>query len=283
MKGKKARKDKIAFCILLSLTLVSLSPLILIIVKLLEVGARYLSVELFVEYPKNLGKQGGILNSILGSLILMVVSVTFSLPICLGTAIYLTEFVKNRKIRDMIDFLIDVLAGVPSIVFGIFGYYLFVYIIGLGFSLLSATLTLSLMMIPIMLRTIEETLKLIPKDIKLSSYALGASEWETTWNITIRMAAPGIVTGCLLAIGRILGETAPLILTTGYNFGVPQSFFEGVATMTFTIYQYIELGAAYPELLGKAAATGLFLIVLILVIDFLTLYISKKLSKMPLI
>lgn len=280
---EKAVKDKITFYVLLGLTFLALSPLILIIVKLLELGLKYLSVSLFVEHPKDLGKKGGVLNAILGSLILITVSVTFSLPLCLMTAIYLTEFVKNKKIKDTIDFLIDVLAGVPSIVFGIFGYYLFVHIFGLGFSLLSAALTLSLMMIPIILRTIEETLKLIPKDIKMSAYGLGASEWQTTWSITIRMAAPGIVTGCLLALGRILGETAPLILTTGYNLGAPQSFFEGVATLTFTIYQYIELGGAYPELLGKACATGFFLIMLILLIDFFTLYLSKKIAKMPLI
>lgn len=279
----KTVKDRITFSILLGMTLLALSPLALIIVKLLEFGIKQISIDLLTEYPKDLGKKGGILNAIFGSLMLITISLTFSLPLCLLSAVYLTEFVKSRRIKDTIDFLIDVLAGVPSIVFGIFGYYLFVYVLGLGFSLISAALTLSLMMIPIMLRTIEETLKLIPRDIKMSAYGLGASEWQTTWSITLKIAWPGVVTGCLLAVGRILGETAPLILTTGFNFLIPQSFFEGVATLTLTIYQYTELGAAYHVLLEKACATGLFLILLILLVDFLTLIISKKIAKMPLI
>jgi len=276
---KKTLKDKITFCILAIITIMALSPFVLILTKMIHMGYKYLSPSLLTSYPRNLGREGGILNALAGSFILIAVSLTISLPICLGAAIYLTEFVSNKKIKDIADSLVEVLAGVPSIVFGIFGYYLFVYILGLGFSLLSASLTMALMMIPIMLRTIEETLELVPKEIKLSAYALGASEWETAWSITLRMATPGIITGCLLSIGRILGETAPLILTTGYNFRTPISFLEGVATLTFTMYEYIELGAAYPELLGKAAATSIILIGIILAIDLLTLYLSKKLTR----
>ena len=280
---RKRILDRLMFVFLLVVTIIALSPLVLIVLNLVRLGARYISWDLVSTYPRNLGREGGVLNAIIGSFVLIAVSLTFSLPLCLGAAIYLTEFMKNRKLRDIADFLIEVLAGIPSIVFGIFGYYLFVYILGLGFSLISASLTLSLMMIPIMLRTIEETLDLVPKEIKLSAYALGATEWDTTWRVTVRVALPGIITGCLLSIGRILGETAPLILTTGYNFRAPRSFLEGVATLTFTIYEYIELGAAYPELMGKAAAVGLILIMIILTIDFVTLYLSKRLIKVMLI
>ncbi len=280
---RKIIKDRIALILLTATTILALSPLLLILITLFRTGSKYLSMSLLLTYPKNLGKEGGILNALLGSFILISISLTISLPICLGAAIYLTEFTKNKKIKSLAETLVEILAGVPSIVFGIFGYYLFVYTLGLGFSLLSASLTMSLMMIPIMLRTIEETLELVPKEVKLSAFALGATEWETTWNITLRMATPGIITGCLLSVGRILGETAPLILTTGYNFKTPVSFLEGVATLTFTMYEYIELGAAYPELLGKAAATGIILVTIILMIDILTLYLSKKLTKTILI
>ncbi len=280
---RKKLKDSIASILLGSITILAISPLIFIVSTLIGMGLKYLSWELVSTYPKNLGREGGIFNALAGSFILIAVSVTISLPLCLLAAIYLTEFLRDRRIKTIINSLVEILAGVPSIVFGIFGYYLFVYIFGFGFSLLSASLTLSLMMIPIMMRTIEETLKLVPQEIKMSAYALGASEWETAWSVTIRQAAPGIVTGVLLAIGRILGETAPLILTTGYNFRTPQSFLEGVATLTFTMYEYIELGAAYPELMGKAAATGILLISIILLVDFITLYLSKKLTKTILI
>jgi len=279
----KRSMDALCFWLLLFVTILALAPLFIIIWKLGEIGLKYMTWELLSRYPKEIGKKGGILNALVGSFILIVVATTISLPLCLFSAVYLTEFVRNRRVREIAETLIEILAGVPSIVFGIFGYYVFVYVLGLGFSLLSASLTLSLMMIPIMLRTIEETLKLVPREIKLSAYALGATEWETTWSVTVRMAAPGIVTGCLLAIGRILGETAPLILTTGYNYRIPISFFEGVATLTFTMYQYVELGAAYPELLGKAAATGLILIAIILIIDFVTLYMSKRLARVVLV
>jgi len=280
---KKKILDRIVFVSLLFITSLALAPSAIIIYMLIRLGIKYVSWELISSYPRNLGREGGILNALVGSFVVVAVSLTIALPLCLGAAIYLTEFVRNRRIKEIAEALIEILAGVPSIVFGIFGYYLFVYTLGLGFSLLSASLTMALMMIPIMLRTIEETLELVPKEIKLSAYALGASEWETTWNVTLRMATPGIVTGCLLAVGRILGETAPLILTTGYNFKTPMSFLEGVATLTFTMYEYIELGAAYPELLGKAAATGLILIGIVLLIDFITLYLSKRLTRAILI
>jgi len=280
---KKRAKDNILSIMLGILAFFAISPLMFIVFALIRIGIGYLSWELISTYPKNLGREGGILNALTGSFILIAISVTIALPLCLFSAVYLTEFVKNRRIKTTINAFIEILAGVPSIVFGIFGYYLFVYVFGFGFSLISASLTLSLMMIPIMMRTIEETLELVPKEIKMSAYALGASEWETAWNVSLRQAAPGIVTGVLLAIGRILGETAPLILTTGYNFRTPQSFLEGVATLTFTMYEYVELGAAYPELMGKAAATGLLLISIILLVDFVTLYLSKKLTKTILI
>jgi phosphate transport system permease protein len=222
-------------------------------------------------------RRGGILNAIVGTLSLMGIASLIGIPLSVLGAVYISEYTRPGLVRSSVEFGSDVLAGIPSIVFGAFGIALFVSGLGFGKSLISGGMTLAFMMIPTILRTTQEALRSVPVSLREASLALGATKWTTTWNVTLRAAFPGVMTGVLLSFGRVMGETAPLILTSGNSLFLPENLFNFVASMPYTIYLYLINGQAH--LYDKAHGTALALMIIVLIIDVVANFISRKVTR----
>lgn len=235
-------------------------------------GVSSLNLEFLVDTPKPVGEGGGIGNSILGSAIMTVLASIIGLPIGIGAGVYLAELGDNWYGKT-IGFVADIMIGVPSIIVGIFIYTLVVLPMGRqsGFA---GAVSLAMIMIPIVARTTEEMIKLIPKPMREAALALGAPQWRVTWDIVLPAASSGIATGAMLAIARITGETAPLLFTAlnnrFYNYFLDQP----MASLTVQIYNY----ATGPyEIEHKMAwAATLILVALIFVINILVRYITRQ-------
>jgi phosphate transport system permease protein len=233
-------------------------------------------IEFFTTLP-GASQHGGILNGLVGTIALGSLASLVGIPLSVLGAVYITEYAKPGRFRRMIEFGADVLAGIPSIVFGAFGLALFVDGLGLSKGLLAGSLTLAFMMIPTILRTTQEALRAVPMTLREASLALGATKWSTTWRVTVRAAFPGIVTGILLAFGRIVGETAPLILTAGYSIFTPTGLDSYVASMPFLIWFYY--GHSDPVLRGKAPGVALSLLLMVLAVDVIANLVSRKVTR----
>ncbi len=263
-------------------TVIIILPFFMILYQVTIGGIRELianGISFFITNPGP-GLEGGILNSIAGTLYLTMLAGIVGIPLSVLGAVYINEYTNPGLIRSVVEFGADVLAGIPSIVFGAFGLALFVDALGFGMGLFSGSMTLAFMMIPTVLRTTQEALRAVPDSLREASLALGATKWATTWKVTIRAAFPGIVTGVLLAFGRIMGETAPLLFTSGNNLTLPTGLFGGaswVASMPYTIYLYISDPREYLQV--KANATALTLMLVVLVIDVIANYISRKVTR----
>lgn len=233
----------------------------------------------FLSEP-GVGLMGGIKNAFVGTLLLIGLASAVGIPLSVFGAVYINEYTQSGLVRDIIEFTSDILAGIPSIVFGAFGFAFLVGWMGLGMGLLSGSLTLAFMMIPTVLRTTQEALRAVPMSLREASLALGATKWSTTWKITMRAAFPGVVTGVLLAIGRVMGETAPLIFTSGNSLTTPTEIVGSgswVASMPYTIWAYITDPRQYLNI--KAHATALALMTIILAIDVIANIISRKVTR----
>ncbi|MDO9540662.1 MAG: phosphate ABC transporter permease PstA [Methanocalculus sp.] len=205
--------QKIAFCIITSGTALVLFALIVIIFDIVSNGLPALTWEFLTEGPRNLGREGGIFPAIVGTIYLVIGAVAIALPIGVGAAIYLNEYTTEGKITRIIRAGNDLLNGTPSIVFGLFGFAFLVLFVGLGVSLIAGQITLALMILPTIIRTSEEALKSVPDSLRQGSLALGATRWQTVSRVVLPAAAPGVLTGTILGIGRAAGETAPLLFT----------------------------------------------------------------------
>lgn len=276
-KSRREFLDRATYVSLGFVTLLLTIPFFAIILDLVVKGLPALTPTLIWESIRNLGREGGIRNAIVGSVELVVIASGVALPISIGAAVYTTEYSRQGHLHQIVEFTADVLAGVPSIVFGAFGYVFFVWLLRPwtgGATLLSGALTLALMMIPTVLRTSQESLRAVPLNLREASLALGATKWSTTWRVTIRACFPAIVTGVLLAIARIAGETAPLIWTTGYNSDTPWSIFDAVASLPFTIFTF----AMNPDPIvnAKAYAASIVLILIVLSVDIIANWVSRR-------
>ena len=269
--------DMVTYAVLLLLSLLVVIPFVLIVSNIAINGVGNLSIELITQLPSEMGLKGGILNAIVGTFYLIIIAAVVSVPLSVGAAVYISEYTRSGRVREMIEFMSDVLSGIPSIVFGAFGFTFFVYYMNMGISLLAGALTLAVMMIPTVLRATEESLKAVSRSLREASYALGATRWTTTWSITIRSALPGVLTGVLLAIGRIGGETAPLLFTAGYNIYLPTSLFDWTASLPFIIFIFTE--SPFSQLHAKAFAASFILVIIMLGINLTTKIISRRLSR----
>ncbi|MFW9888847.1 MAG: phosphate ABC transporter permease PstA [Candidatus Thorarchaeota archaeon] len=263
-----------------------LAPFFMVLIQVLSVGIPEVfgsgpgqGLDFFGTFPGP-GLEGGIRNAIAGTILLMVVACMVGLPISVLGAVYITEYAKPGTLTGIIEFAADVLAGIPSIVFGAFGFAFIVDFLHIGMGLIAGGFTLSFMMIPTVLRTTQEALKQVPMALREASLALGATKWTTTWNVTIRAAIPGIITGILLAVGRVMGETAPLIFTAGNTLGVPTSFTGGgswVASLPYTVWSYITDPREYLQ--AKAHGAALVLLLMVLAVDIIANIILRKLTR----
>jgi phosphate transport system permease protein len=236
-------------------------------------GVSALSVDFFTRLPTPVGVPGGgIANAIVGSLIVVGLATLFALPIGLGSGIYLSEFGRNR-FGDLVRYLADVLSGVPSIVMGIFAYTLIVARQG-HFSALSAGFALGVMMLPAITRTTEEMLRLVPDSLREGALALGLPRWRTTISVVLPTAAGGVITGMVLAVARVAGETAPLLFTAFGNPFWNVDINQPIATLPHTLFTYAI--SPYDDWRAKAWGTALVLAALVLLASLLTRHFGRQ-------
>lgn len=254
--------------------------LLLIIFSILYKGLPSLSWQMISQTPKGgfyFGKEGGILNAIIGSLYLSIgatlLAVLIGLPVALLMNVIL---VKHKKLINMIRFFLDLLWGIPSIVYGAFGFTIMIYF-GLKTSLLAGIITVTLFIIPIMVRAMDEVLKTISIGLLETSLSLGSTHSETAFKVFLRQASPGLVTAILLSFGRAIGDAASVLFTTGYTDHIPTSLMQPTATLPLSIF--FQLSSPIAEVKDRAYASAVILTVIILIISILARLYSKRYQK----
>jgi len=272
MKLDPKHTQKAAVAVLGSATLLTLTALVFIIAFVLQKGLPVLSWGFLTGAPQDMGRAGGIFPAIAGSVALTVLSVLLAAPLGVGTAVYLTEYTRESRLTAIIRFGADCLAGIPSIIFGLFGFILFVTILKMGWSLLAGGLTLALMILPTIIRTTEEAIKAVPLSYREVSYSLGATRWQTVYKVILPNALPGILTGVMLGVGRALGETAAVIFTAGSSLRMPSSIFDSVRTMAVHFYLLAREGISAENAYGTAAA----LIIAVLSVNLLAYWMMNR-------
>jgi phosphate transport system permease protein len=220
----------------------------------------------------------GIFPMLVTTLYVVLVSLAIALPIGLMTAIFLNEYTGDTGLVRILRLAIETLAGIPSILYGLFGLLMFCRFFGFGQSILAGACTLSIMILPVIIRTTEESLKTIPISFREGSLSLGATRFQTIWHVVIPSALPGIVTSTILAIGRVVGESAPVLLTVGIARNLPKSVFDSGRTLTIHLY-YLTKEAINPDDFGIAFATATVLIILVIIINTATKIISGRFRK----
>ena len=253
-----------------TVTAVGILLIILSYITLQGIGA--ISLRFLVESPKPVGEGGGIGNAVLGSLVLLLLSSAIGLPIGIAIGIYLSEF-GNGRFGSLLRFVVDTLTGIPSIVTGVFVYTIIVLPMK-HFSALAGGVALALIMIPIVARTTEEMIKLVPHSLREGALALGAPQWRVTLGVVLPAAASGIATGAMLAIARISGETAPLLFTAFGSRFFSHYLDEPIASLTVQIYNYAI--SPYDEWHAQAWAATLVLMALILSIKVIVRILTRK-------
>ena len=241
-------------------------------------GVPYLSWELLTSQSSYVKKTIGILPNLLNTLYIILVAMVIVLPLGTGAAIYLTEYATNKKLVKLIEFASEALTGIPSIIFGLAGLVLFSEMFGLKQGILAGGLTLVMMVLPVIIRTTQESLKTVPNAYREGSLAMGASKWHMVRTVVLPNAIDGIVTGCILSIGRIVGESAALLFTAGFGL-VLNDFFTALesssATLTVALYVYAsERGET-----NVAFAIAVILMTLTLILNFSANYAAKKLKN----
>jgi phosphate transport system permease protein len=235
---------------------------------------------MITQIPKGgyyLGKEGGILNAIIGSLYLGIGATLLSVLMSLPIVLYINVFSnKNSRLSAFIRFSLDVLWGVPSIVYGAFGFTIMLFF-GLRASLLGAIIAVTLLIMPIMSRTMDEVIKMIPEELLDASYALGSTRFETALKVVTRQAFPGIVTAVLIAFGRGIGDAASVLFTAGFTDSIPYSLFRPAATLPLAIF--FQLGTPFPEVQERAYASALILTVIILIISAACRFLASKVTR----
>lgn len=250
--------------------LITVGILVLIIGYILVNGIPYITKDLFAwEYTsENVSMMPAIINTVTMTLLSLAIAV----PIGIFSAIYLVEYAgRGNKLVTVIRFTTESLAGIPSIVFGLFGYLIFVIKFGFNLSMLSGALTLAIMILPTIIRTTEESLKSVPDSYREGSFGLGAGRLRTVFRIVLPAAVPGILSGIILSIGRITGETAALIYTAGTVTGIPESLLDSGRTLSIHMYALLNEGLYVEE----AYATAVILLIMVLCINGLSGLVAK--------
>lgn len=237
-----------------------------------------MSWEFLTSVPKEAMTGGGVGPAIVGTVFLVVGAIVFALPLGVASAVYLTEYSPKSFVVNIIRMSINNLAGVPSVVFGLFGFGIFVKFFGFGVSALSGSLTLGIMVLPQIISATQEALMAVPQSYREASLAVGATHWQTIKNIVLPTASPGILTGVILSIGRAAGETAPILFTaaTFYTRGFPRSFFSEVMALPYHIYALMTEGTHPEQQTQIAYGCALILLVLVLSISAAAIIIRQR-------
>jgi phosphate transport system permease protein len=238
-------------------------------------GSPHLSMEFIFSSPADMGRHGGIFSTIVGTVFLVLLSIFVATPLGVGTAIFLTEYTKESRFTKTIRFGVESLAGIPSILYGLFGFIFFVIKLGMGWSLMAGVLTITIMILPTIIRTSEEAIKSVPRNLRIVSYSLGATKWETVTKVVLPSAGPGILTGIMLSVGRAVSETAAVIFTMGSSLRLPTSLMDSGRTMAVHFYILAREGIS----MEKAYATALVLVLSILCINIIAYYIMNRVTS----
>ncbi len=283
--SNRVRSQRIAFGVFSVLAFLVTGLVFYLLGFIFFKGIGVMSWEFLSQPPRQGMTQGGIFPAIVGTFLLVIGACTFAFPVGVLAGIFMSEYTKENIFKRFISMMTNNLAGIPSVVFGLFGLSLFVNIFGFGMSVLSGSLTLGLMILPVLIRTTEESLKAVEYSNRLASYALGASKWITIWRVVLPAALPNIMTGLIISIGRVAGETAPIIFTAAAFFlpVIQFSLFEPVMALPYHLYVISTSGTDREVSLGIAYGTAFTLVMLILILNILANilrnYFSKNLKK----
>lgn len=267
----KILAERIAFSLFRLLSAVIVGILIIILAFIIIKGASVLNWDFITTPPTDGMKGGGIWPAIVGTFYLMAGSAIFAFPLGIMSGIYMHEYARSGRLIRFIRMMTNNLAGIPSIVFGLFGMSLFVNFFGFGDSILAGSLTLGLLALPLVIRTTEEALKAIPDSFREGSLALGATKLQTIRRVILPMAMPNIITGLILALGRVSGETAPILFTCAAYFlpQLPQSVFDQCMALPYHLYVLATSGTDMEKQIPIAYGTALVLIIIILLVNLL--------------
>jgi phosphate transport system permease protein len=276
----KLREEKLIKALMILSLAIVVGSLFIVVAVIVWNGAPALSLSMITQTSKGgyyLGKEGGILNAIVGSLYLGFGSLILALMISLPAALALQkDYIGKTKAAYYIRLSLDVLWGTPSIVYGAFGFIIMLYL-GMRASLLGGIIVLTILQLPIMIRTMEEVIKMVPAELKEASYTLGATRLETTSGVVIRQALPGILTAVILAFGRGIGDAASILFTAGYTDNLPRSLLDPVASLPLAVF--FQLGTPFPEVQQRAYASALILLIIVLALSIASRALSKKFMK----
>ena len=254
------------------LAVLTVGILAAIIAYVLANGLPYVTWEFLTESSRSMGREGGVFPFIVGTAYLTALAVLIAAPLGVGTAIYLTEYTREGKLTAVIRFGADCLAGIPSIVFGLFGFVFFAITLHLGLSVISGALTLALMVLPTVVRTSEEALRAVPSAYREVSYGLGSTRWQMVTHVVLHSALPGISTGVVLSLGRCVSETAVVMLTAGSALRLPHSLFDSSRTLALHFYILSREGIS----MANAYATASVLIIAILALNLLAYSLMRR-------
>ena len=252
--------------------------LLFLIGYILYRGIPYLSWKLLTGETSDIKDTIGIFPNIVNTLYIIVVAMAVVLPLGVGAAVYLTEYAKSKRAVALIEFAAETLTGIPSIIFGLAGMLLFTQLCGFGAGILAGGLTLVMMILPTIVRTTQESLKTVPQSYREGALALGAGKWRMVRTVVLPNAIDGIVTGCILAIGRIVGESAALLFTAGFGLklqGFSKALHASSATLTVALYVY----ASEQGQIDTAFAIAVILLALTLLINFASAYAGRRLKR----
>jgi phosphate transport system permease protein len=282
LEGSRRATDRLATLAVTSTFAIALVPLASLLETVIRKGSERFDVAFFTESLRNVvGEGGGAVHAILGTLIITGLATALAVPIGILTAVYLREYGGGR-LAAAVTFFVDVMTGIPSIVAGLFAYALFALFLGPGVRLgIVGAVALTVLMIPIVVRSTEEMLRIVPDSLREASYALGVPKWKTVVRVVLPTALGGIITGVMLAVARVVGETAPLLVTTGVITSVNTNPFAGrmMNLSLFAYFQYKAPGVPPEPYFARAWAAALTLIIIVLVLYFLARLVSLRYGR----
>ncbi len=282
VEGRRKATDRLVTGVVTVAFLVAMVPLVSVAWTVISNGVARFDALFFTSSMRNVvGEGGGALHAIVGTLLITLAAAVISIPIGLLTAIYLVEYGAGKRLARGITFLVDVMTGIPSIVAGLFAYALFALFFGPGIRLgIMGSVALAVLMIPVVVRSSEEMLRLVPNELREASYALGVPKWLTIVKVVLPTSIAGITTGIMLSISRVIGETAPLLITAGFTDSMNYNLFDGrMQTLpVFTYTQYANQGIPPEAYFDRAWAAALTLIVIVMLLNLVARLVAKVFS-----
>lgn len=274
-RASQKRRQHIMFVLLYLAGAIAMLTLIVIIGFIFAKGIGEISWEFLTQNVKDAGREGGILPVMVNTLYLVGLGLLFAVPLSVLAAIYMTEYARQGKLISIIRYFTTNLAGIPSIIFGLFGFMFFGKILGWSWSLLSGAATIAVVIMPTLIRTSEEAIMTVPQGFKEGSLAIGATKWQTMVRVVLPAASPGIINGIILGMGRIVGETAALFFTLGSGTAIAASLMASARSLSLHLFMLANEGIS----VGKAYATATVLIVVVLLLNIIASMFSRRINR----